>query len=111
MTVNSSSNYQKDDTFEPEATIVVKYSSNDRLNASEVFENWKTLKYQELVKALKDKGFTNVSTTEIETEKKDKDNLVDTITVSGNTYSVGDCYVQKATPITIDYLRYKISTG
>lgn len=111
LTINSNSDYKKDDVFDPEATIIVKYSSDDRLDATDILENWKKDDYQTIENNLKKRGFTNVNTYELETKESSENNKIETIDVGGISYETGDCYIQKAVPISIIYTRYKIEIG
>ena len=56
VTVNNVETYNSSESFDPDVKIVVKYSSDDRINATSILENWQTKDYEQLRSALKAKG-------------------------------------------------------
>ena len=91
--------------------IVVEYSSDDRINATELFQNWENKNYEAFLKSLTDKGFNKIKVEENITGEILKNNLVSGVTINGDTFSQGDCYIQKSASIVIYYYRLKLALG
>lgn len=111
VTINNTTSYKASDTYSPDVKIVVKYSSNDRIEATQCFANWAQKDYQSLQSTLKTLGFTNITVKEEETTSKTSNHLVASITLNKETYTGGDCFLQKTAPIVIEYYRLKITTN
>lgn len=111
VTINNSTSYSESDTYAPDVKIVVKYSSNDRINATKCFTNLAQKDYQDLQSALKSLGFTNITVKEKVTTSKANNHRVASITLNKETFTGGDCYLQKTAPIAIEYYRLMITTN
>lgn len=111
VTVNNNEEYDSGTSFKADAKIIVKYSSDDRLDATAIFENWQGKDYGILQKDLKDAGFTNVSVIEKNTTSQDKNHLVASVTINEERFASGDCFIQKAAPISIEYYVIKLEIG
>lgn len=111
VTINDSSTYSGNDYFLPNCKIVVEYSSDDRINATELFQNWENKNYEAFLKSLTDKGFNKIKVEENITGEILKNNLVSGVTINGDTFSQGDCYIQKSASIVIYYYRLKLALG
>lgn len=111
VNINNSDEYKSGDTFEPDAKIIVKYSSDDRVDATAFFENWNQKKYLDLQKSLKSNGFTNILNSDTSTKNKEYNNLVASITINNQNYISGDCYIQKNAKIVINYYVLNITIG
>lgn len=109
--VNNADSYDSNSLFDPDERIVVKYSSNDRIDISDLVQNLSTEQYSLLQMSLKSKGFTNITTREKVTDNKVLNQLVASITINNQQFSQGDCYVQKSTPIVIEYYLLEIIIG
>ncbi len=108
VTVNNLESYLQNDIFDPNVKIVVKYSSGDRMEATSAVKNWETTNYEKVISDLKAKGFTNIITEEVVTYSKSNNLLVSSIKIGNDYYSLGDCYIQLNTTITIQYYKLKI---
>ena len=111
VTVNNNEEYDSGTSFKADARIIVKYSSDDRLDATAIFEKWQEEDYSVLQKNLKDAGFTNVSVIEKNTTSQDKNQLVASVTINDERFASGDCFIQKAAPIFIEYYVIKLEIG
>ena len=111
VTINNKTSYSTSDTYSPDVKIVVKYSSNDRVDLTSTLSNWKQLDFEALQTSLKRLGFTNVRVVEKETTTKSSNHLVASITLNNASFNGGDCFLQKNAPVVIEYYRLKISAG
>lgn len=111
VNVNNSDNYDSSAFFAPDVRIVVKYSSHDRVDISDLVENWSTKQYTILQASLRNKGFTNVTFKEKDTDNKSLNQLVADIYINSQQYIQGDCFAQKTAQIVIEYYRLKITIG
>ena len=111
VTVNNVDTYNSSESFAPDVKIVVKYSSNDRVDITETLKNWQSTDYEKLVSDLKAKGFTTVKVTPKTTENKSQNRLVKGILLNDEEYVAGDCFLPKSSSIKIDYYRLLIKIG
>jgi beta-lactam-binding protein with PASTA domain len=111
VTFNNQTSYDSSDNFSPDVKIVVKYSSNDRANATELLNNWSAMSYDKLQKSLKDAGFTNVTVKKTETTTKSQNHLVSSVKINGETFNGGECHPQRTAPIEITYFVLKLTVG
>lgn len=111
VTVNNSDLYDSNTTFEPDVKIVVKYSSGARVDVTDIFANWSTKQYSKLQMGLRQLGFTNVTVREKNTDNKNLNQLVANISINGQQFNKGDCFIQKNTPIVIEYYLLQITIG
>ena len=111
VTVNNVDTYNSSESFAPDVKIVVKYSSNDRIDITETLKNWQSINYEKLVSSLKGKGFTTVKVTPIATDKKSQNRLVSGITLNNEDFIAGECYLPKTASIEIKYYSLQIKIG
>lgn len=111
VTVNNKDDYSSSEAFSPDVKIVVKYSSDDRVDITKSLENWSTKTYDVVQTALKTAGMTNVTVTTRSTTTKSQNLKVASITVNKTAYTDGDCFVQKSAAIVIEYYKLSISVG
>ena len=111
VTVNNVDTYTSSESFAPDVKIVVKYSSDDRVDITDILENWQNTDYEKLVSSLKVKGLTIVKTTPEETEIKSQNHLVSGITLNNEEFIAGECYLPKSASIEIDYYNLQIEIG
>ena len=111
VTVNNTDTYKSSESFDPDVKIVVKYSSNDRVDITSALENWETADYNVLQSDLKTKGCNNITLVLKETNDIAKNGLVASITLNNDSYGAGDCCVQATTPIKIEYYVLTIVIG
>ena len=91
--------------------IVVKYSSDDRENITDVLVDWQKSNYKVLQRKLREKGFTNVRIQSKQTESKSQNNLVSSIKLNNEEFIAGDCYLPKSASVLIEYYLLKIKIG
>ena len=103
VTINNQTTYDADDVYSPDVKIVVKYSSDDRIDATTLLSGWSGKNYSDLQRSLRAAGFTNITGTATETESKSKNQLVASISLNGQSFTGGDCFIQKNAPIQIKY--------
>lgn len=109
VTINNQTAYDADDVYSPDVKIVVKYSSDDRIDATTLLTNWSGKNYSDLQRTLRAAGFTNITVTATETESKSKNQLVASISLNGQSFTGGDCFIQKNVPIQIKYYTLTIN--
>lgn len=111
VTVNNVDTYDSSLTYPPDVKIVVKYSSNDRVDITEVLKNWQTTDYENLVNSLKAKGFTTIKVIPKTTENKSQNRRIAGITLNNEEYIAGGCYLPKSASIKIEYYSLQIQIG
>lgn len=109
--INNSSSFDIGQTYDPSVKIVVKYSSNDRVEVTNRFKDWNTTNYSTVQSALKSAGFTNVTVVAKDTSDKSQNQMIAGLTFNGEAYTGGDCFLQKSAPIVIEYYYLKITPG
>ena len=109
--INNSTSFEIGQTYEPGVKIVVKYSSNDRVEVTNRFKDWKTTNYSTVQSALKSAGFTYVTVVAKDTSDKSQNQMIASLTFNGEAYTGGDCFLQKSAPIVIEYYNLKIMPG
>ena len=111
VTVNNVETYSSSEVFAPDVKIVVKYSSGNRVDVSDLVRNWQSTNYEELVRSLKGKGFTTVKVTTKTTTTKSKNGLVASVSFDNEEYIAGDCYLPTSASIRIEYYVLQITIG
>ena len=74
-------------------------------------DSWSTKQYTVLQTSFRTNGFTNVTFKEKITDNKSLNLQVASMSINGQQYSQGDCFVQKSAPIIVEYYRLKITIG
>ena len=111
VTVNNVDTYDSSQTFEPDVKIVVKYSSDNRVNITDVLNNWQKTNYEVLNKKLAGRGFSNIKLEPKETETKSQNLLVSSLWLNNDEFIAGDCYLQKTAKVVIEYYVLHIKIG
>ncbi len=111
VTVNNKDTYSSSESFDPDVKIVVKYSSNDRIDATAILGDWATKDYLQLRNSLSNKGFTNIAVVPKDITDGSKNHLVAGIAINHDSFASGDCFIQKDKPITIEYYVLVITIG
>lgn len=111
VSIDYSDSYSKGTYCKPDVNVVITYSSLERKDATAVMENWQTKKYDQLQKSLKAEGFTNITLNKVSTTDSTKHHLVSDISINNENFVDGDCFIQSAAPIKIDYYVYTIAIG
>lgn len=111
VTVNNNDTYKSSDYFDEDSKIIVKYSSDDRIDATSILENWKETPYDKLYEALEAKGFTNIKVVQKDCLEVSNNQLPCNILLNSEPFNVGECYLQKNAPIEIEYYVLTIVIG
>lgn len=111
VSINNLTSYREGDTYGKDTKIVVKYSSDDRISASEVLNRRNEMDFEELKTALRREGFINLSVTPVETAHTEMNHGVSEVVLHGEVYRGGECYLQHGAPIEIRYYAAKIPVG
>ena len=111
ITIDNKTNFQKDDLYDPNVLIVIKYSSNDRKDLTSILENWQNRSISDVESKLKGSGFSNIKKIEEVTGDKSKNNLVKAVVLNKENYQNGICQIQIGAPIELTYYSYKIVIG
>lgn len=109
--INNSSSFDVGQTFDPGVKTVVKYSSNDRVEVTNLIKDWQTTNYSTVQKALTTAGFTNVTVVAKDTSELSHNLVIAELTFNGEVYTEGECFLQKSAPIKIEYYNLKITPG
>lgn len=108
VTINNQTTYDADNVYSPDVKIVVKYSSDDRIDATTLLTDWNGKNYSEMQRSLRAAGFTNIIVTATETKSRDENQLIASISLNGQAFTGGDCFIQKNAPIQIKYYTFTI---
>ena len=111
VTVNNVDTYNSSESFAPDVKIVVKYSSNNRTDITDILEDWQNTDYEKLSNTLKAKGYTNVKITQNETEIVSQNHLVSGISFNNEEFIAGECFLPKSASVEIEYYSLQIEIG
>ena len=109
VTVNNETSYKSEQTFPPDTKIVVKYSSEGRVDLTSDLQNWESQDYSVLRDTLSEKGIKTVNVKSTSTSDKSKNKLVSGILINDEKYTGGDCFVPTDAKIQINYHKLKIT--
>ena len=110
--INNSTKYKKGDTFDNNVKVVVTYHVNENEDPARISIPYDSnsasgKKYEDVVKAFEDAGFTNVTTNRTIThDSTNYDGLVSNITADDKKIDKNKKY-KKDTNIEITYVRYE----
>ena len=111
VSVNGAINYTSKDMFKEDAKIVVRYSSDTRIDATGTVKKWKSITLEEMQQELKTLGFTNIRTASTDTNDTTKHHKISGIKIGSESYESGEFHAQKSAQITIVYFRSRKSIG
>ncbi len=111
VTIDNSKTFTKGSYRKPDVSVIVTYSSADRVNVTEILKGWQSKKYLDIEKILSDAGFTNITLSEEKTSDKLKDGLTSSIMLDNMVYSNQQCYLSKKAPIILTYFTLQIGIG
>ncbi len=109
LTVNGKP-YDSKGTYALNDRILVKYSSEDRIDLTDIVKNWKNADYEKVINDIRALGF-KVVTDAHTTRTKDDNRHIEWIQIDGIQYTDGECAVHKDTKINIRYYRLQIALG
>lgn len=108
--VNGTTKYDNSVTYEPDVPIIISYSSSDRVDLTDIVKDWKTVDYESLVKAIRNKGL-EVKAQYLTTESKSQNRKVVQISIDNKQYTGGDFVPHKSATVTVKYYRLVIKYG
>ena len=111
VSLNNGKPFMKGDKLKANSGITVTYSSNNRTEVSTILNDWNKADYQTLVNVLNKNGFENIRTDYRATISKEQNHIVSGISINGQTYVEGKCYVPKTAQITIQYFTLYLQVG
>ena len=111
VTIDNSDSFSKGSYREPEVSVVITYSSGNRVYVTDLLKDWKKTEYTTIEKALKDAGFTNITLKEVTTSDKQIDGLAAAVLLDGESYTNEHCYLSPKAPIIISYYALQIGIG
>lgn len=111
VTIGDTDSFSKGSYKNPDEDIVIYYSSEGRIDATDIFKDWQNTEFQILWQKLEEAGFTNVSAEESVTYEMEKNLLTSAIILDGEEYTEGKCFLPSNMPITISCNVLKIEIG
>lgn len=109
VTIGNSSKYDAGKYILPGKSVVITYSSENRICVNELLKDWKEKNQEELVQRFKDAGFSEILVTTTTTDKPELDQKITYITLNWENYSGQECYISKDSQIIIDHYDYRIA--
>ena len=110
VTVNDTEHYRQR-YYYPDTEIVIEYSSKDRIDVSDIVNNYNGQYYQTIEKKLRIAGINNIKLIKKTTYTKEQDNQLFDIMIGGESYKKGSCYIDKDAIVSIHYYTWKIQIG
>ena len=104
-------NYKKGTYYESNSDIHIKYSSEGRIEVSDILKNWQTKKYTDVVSVLKSAGFNGINTEKTVIQNDDKKYLTSGLELNGIEYLSGECYLPASAPIKVSYYVFQLKIG
>lgn len=111
VVVSDIESFDGSEAFDPDVEILVKYSSNDRIDATSILDNWQECEYEQLESSLKEMGFTDITVEQKKTDEKSKNKKVKSVILDDNVFINGECHLRSSTPIVIEYNFLSIELG
>ncbi|MBR2295268.1 MAG: hypothetical protein IJ869_05860 [Clostridiales bacterium] len=102
--------FQEDKYVAKEEKIVVQYASEDRIEISDMLNDWDSVDYRYLIQELAMSGF-NVKTEEVASTDSENNYKVVSLNVNGVDYTSGRCYVPEGCKITVNIYGLAIRIG
>ena len=110
--IDNRTNYRADSQYSNKVNIVVKYSSDDRVDVSTIMSNSANKKdYSNMRKALEGKGILNIEYIISNTSDVSKNQTIKEITIDGKEYVSGDCFLRKESKLSIEYYYLRSEIG
>lgn len=111
VSVDNNQDFNASTYFQPDARIVVIYSSDNRIEVTDYLNNWNSKNYSSVVKELKKAGLTYVNAASVETTEKNKNGKISSITIDTKKYENGECYLMKDSVVRLKYYELWIQIG
>lgn len=111
VSINNSNKFNKGKYVKPDASIIISYNSDGRINISDLVDNYNEMMFGTLQDLLKASGFEKITLEKRDTFEKEKDQIVAELYIDGNLYSGQEYFLPTSTHITIVYYSLRIVTG
>ena len=111
LTVDGSVDYDPDEILDPDTPVVIRYSSDDRIDAGSLLAFWQSAKYGSIVDSLEEAGFTDVRVGSVPTQDASRDQRIREITIDDIPYDDEPCFVQSDLTIRIMYFSFMPTAG
>ena len=111
VSIDNKNKFKKGRYRKPDVEVIIFYSSEDRIDLTDVFKDWQTKKYGQIKKSLKEKGFTKITISKKSKSNRAKNQLVSNIKIEDEEFTSGDCYLPKTSSIEIKYYMSKAAIG
>ena len=103
--------YKKGTYYDSNSDIHIKYSSEGRIEVSDLLKNWQTRQYTDVVSKLKSAGFNDISTEKTVINNDSKKYLTSGLILNGKEYLKGECYLPASAPIKVSYYVHQLKIG
>lgn len=111
LLVNNSSEFNEDTSYTPDTKILIKYSVGDRIDVTDLVDNWNSVEAKALRESFEQNGFKDISIQDETTNKIKENHLVAEILFNDNSFDFGECYIPQNTKIVIKRYILKIKPG
>lgn len=109
--VDGRGDFKKGKYLNPNVSVVITYSSENRIDVTSLLQDWETKKVSQIKAILEAAGFSNVEMKEVVTTERAKEDEVVSITLNGQKYNNETCYIPFNAPILVSYFTYRIALG
>ena len=110
VSINGSTEYKASDMFDDDAEIIVHYSSNDRIDITNLIKDWEKKPLAELQSELMKSG-NKVVLKSTKTNNLSLHRTVANVSINQHIYESGDCFVRETDEITITFYRAAVRIG
>lgn len=111
LLVNNSAEYEETASYSPDTKILIKYSAGERIDVTNLVENWNSVEAKVLRESFEQNGFKDISIQDETTNKIKENKLVAGILFNDKSFESGDCYLPKGTKIVIKRYILNLSAG
>lgn len=108
VTVNGNDTVKERSQQKEDAEIIIEFSSNGRVNLTDLLKDWNNNNYHNLEEEIKEAGVINIKTEPEDTFEEKEDGIAIKISFGGQSFNDGECFVPKEMPVEIIYGVYKI---
>lgn len=111
ISINGREDFRKNDVFTKDVPVIIYYYSNDRVDLSQILENWNEKQCGDLQKELKSAGFSNITIVPRKTSSSSKYNQIYGITLNDTQYKKGNCFLPKGSKISLECYKVVVTIG
>ena len=108
VTINGSDNFKKNDVFNPNDKIVINYYSGNRIDLTEILNDWQSSEYSTLVEKIENVGVTEIQISKVDTYEKENNLHISEIFVNNESFYSGICFIPQNANINLTYYEFKI---